>query len=333
MSNNLNEENTLITNRYATDDSFWSENLKKLVEYKVKNIMENRENKLKEWSKPTSDTEIEKCERSLRMVKEAVNSDSNLSKMNLEVYAKGSFYNRTNIPSDSDVDIAIVAKDYFFNKYPENISNENFGFITSPYSYEDFKKQIELILKVKFGQSNVTIGSKSIKIRSNSCRVNADIVPHFAHRKYKDFIYYDEGVALKDSNGGIIYNWPKQDYDKGVFKNNSTNRLYKNFVRILKNIRYEMESIYPSASKNKVPSYLISCLIYNVPDCYFNENDYLSFKIIIEFLIQKFNDPNNLTNWLEVNEIKNLFGYYQKWEINDVHQFLLDVKRFLEELK
>ena len=333
MSNDLNQENTLITNRYATDDSFWSENLKKLVEYKVKIIMDNRENKLKEWSKPPSDTEIEKCERSLRMVKEAVNSDSNLSKMNLEVYAKGSFDNRTNIPSDSDVDIAIVAKDYFFNKYPEDMSNEYFGFITSTYSYEDFKKQIELILIDKFGQSDVTIGSKSIKIRSNSCRVNADIVPHFVHRKYKDINLYDEGVALKDSNGGIIYNWPKQDYDRGVLKNTSTSRLYKNFVRILKNIRYEMESKYTSADKNKVPSYLISCLIYNVPNSYFNESYYISFKSIIDYLISETNKANNLTHWIEVNEIKYLFGCHQKWKINDVNQFLLDVKRFLEELK
>ena len=94
-----------------------------------------------------------------------------------------------------------------------------------------------------------------------------------------------------------------------------------------------MESKYTSADKNKVPSYLISCLIYNVPNSYFNESYYISFKSIIDYLISETNKANNLTHWIEVNEIKYLFGCHQKWKINDVNQFLLDVKRFLEELK
>ena len=49
------------------------------------------------------------------MVRQAIDEDPTLSAMNITVFVKGSFANRTNIPSDSDVDIAVVATDYFFN--------------------------------------------------------------------------------------------------------------------------------------------------------------------------------------------------------------------------
>lgn len=291
-----------------------------------------REERLRAWAKPPSQTEVDKCERVERMIKQAIEEDPKLSKMDISVYAKGSYYNRTNIPSDSDVDVAVVANDSFFNKYPEGKGHSDFGFLKSDYPFAEFKKDVAAAIVNKFGASEVEIGNKCIEVHSNSCRVDADVVPHFVHRRYAEDSTYHEGVAILKTDGLKVYNWPQQDYDAGVSKNEKTGKRYKALVRILKNIKCKMkEDGYDSA--DNVPSYLIACLIWNVPDYFFDDESYDKMTTdVVNFLIERTSDLANVKEWGEVNELKYLFRTSQAWKINEVHKFLTDVKKFMADL-
>lgn len=291
-----------------------------------------KEDRLRAWAKSPSQTEIEKCERVERMIKQAVEEDAKLSKMDISVYAKGSYYNRTNIPSDSDVDVAVVANNYFFNDYPEGRCHEDFNFSKSEYSFADFRADVARAVENKFGASEVEIGSKCIEVHSNSCRVDADVVPHFVHRRYAADKTFHEGVAILKPDGTKIYNWPKQDYDAGISKNDDTGKRYKALVRILKNIKCKMkEDGYASA--DKVPSYLVACLVWNVPNYFFAEASYLKMTgDVVDFLIERTSDLVNVKEWGEVNELKYLFRPSQPWKFDEVHQFLKDAKKFLAEM-
>lgn len=230
-----------------------------LLEKSVRTPNSNLEDRLQVWSKPPSQTEIEKCERAERMIKEAIQNDPILSKRKINIFAKGSYANRTNIPSDSDVDIAVVDQITFINQYPTGKKDSDFGFVPATYTLEQFSKDIAKAIENKFGKSEVTVDDKCIKIRSNSCRVDADVVPHAIHRRYKDNGEYYEGVAL-NASGKSIYNWPDQDYSNGVQKNSDTGKAYKGLVRILKSIRSEMASDKIQSAKF-AKSYLLACPI------------------------------------------------------------------------
>lgn len=291
------------------------------------------EAKLRSWAKKPSDTEVEKCERAVRMIKAAIDDDATLNKLNIDVYAKGSYANRTNIPSDSDVDVAVVLKTLFFNDYPDGMKQEDFGFVDATYVYEDFKRDVATAITNHFGRDQVTVGNKAIQVHSNSARVDADVVPHTVHRRYSADKSYVEGVALKTNAGQIIKNWPKQDYDNGVTKNEKTSKRYKACVRIIKNLRGEMsDNGYKSAEK--APSYLIACLIWNVPDHYFDEELYTKMiEDCLVYLVDRTSDLANVKEWGEVNELKYLFRPSQAWKFDEVHDFLVDALNYFRSLK
>lgn len=66
---------------------------------------------LARWTAPSSDTEQEKQERAERMIRQAIDDHEPFRECSLNVYAKGSYANNTNVRSDSDVDIAVECTD------------------------------------------------------------------------------------------------------------------------------------------------------------------------------------------------------------------------------
>jgi len=289
------------------------------------------EDRLSDWAAKPSDTEQEKCARAVRMVKAAIDKDPKLSKMNISIYAKGSFANRTNIPSDSDVDIAVEHNEVLLNEYPEGKDAASFGLISSPITFDSFRTDVFTAIQNEFGKTEAIPDEKCIKIRSNSCRVDADVVPHFGHRRYKDDGSFYKGVALvaKDKR---VYNWPQQDYDRGVQKNSATSKKYKGQVRILKNIRTEMiKDGYNSADSAK--SYLISCLMFNVPDAYFNNStNTKTILLVLNYLIEQTANATMVDKWVEVSGMKWLFRPSQSWSVSEINTFLKDAKSYLESL-
>lgn len=291
------------------------------------------ENKLTRWASPPGDTEKEKFEHAVHMVKKAIAADHKLSTLNISVYAKGSFYNRTNIPADSDVDVAVVLNTLFMNDYPAGTGNSDFDFEVSNYGYDDFKKDVQNAIIKYFGSDNVTLGNKAILVHSNTVRVDADVVPHAIHRRYQTDKSYVEGVALRTAAGQKIYNWPSQDYDNGITKNKNTSQNYKSMVRILKNLRGEMEGNGYSSAKSAA-SYLIACLLWNVPDFYFEEPTYTKMlEDCLIYLRDQTSDLVNVKEWGEVNELKYLFRSTQPWKLEDVNKFLSDAVLYFNGLK
>src|SRR5437762_1580488 len=198
------------------------------------------------WAKGPGKTEEEKCDNAVTAIKKAIADDPDLSKRRVSVFAQGSYRNRTNIRAESDVDVCVRCDEVFFADYPEGTSNETFGNQDADYKYSQFKNDLESALVRHFGRTSVTRGNKAFDIHENTYRVDADVVSAFEHRRYNlrvdgsHFINY--GVELRPDNGGKIINWPDQNYENGVAKRERTKLRYKKIVRILKNLRNEMQS-------------------------------------------------------------------------------------------
>jgi hypothetical protein len=274
------------------------------------------------WGQAPSQAEQEKCENAERAVRKAIAASTTLAQRSIEVFAQGSYANRTNVRQDSDVDICVLCRDVFFFRIPDGATREQYG-LTNPgtYAYGQFKNEVETALVNYFGRAAVSRGNKAFDLRQNSYRINADIVPCFEHRRYTAPAAYDEGTEFRTDAGAKIINWPRQNYDNGVQKNSDTSRRFKAMVRIMKQLRNYMveEGI---ASAKAIPSFLNECLVWNVPNGGFGHDTYAAdVRYAIAHLWNETRSIDTCGEWGEINELKYLFRG-QAWTREQVNMFL-----------
>lgn len=286
------------------------------------------------WAKGPAKTEEEKCERAVTAIQKAIENDPTLSKRKTAVFAQGSYQNRTNIRAESDVDVCVRCDDVFFPAYPEGTTRETFGNQEADYKFVQFKSDVENALVRHFGRAAVTRGNKAFDIHENTYRVDADVVPAFEHRRYTlradgtHFINY--GIEFRPDNGNSIINWPDQNYENGVAKRERTKLRYKKIVRILKNLRCEMQSDGVAQAEN-VASFLIECLVWNAPDNLFgNPTLATDVESVLRDLILKTSAEASCKEWGEVNELKYLFRAKQPWTREQAHNFLSAAWTYLD---
>jgi predicted nucleotidyltransferase len=291
------------------------------VQYLAKKVKRDWESDFSLWAKPPSETERQKCENAITAIRRAIAASEKLISRSTEVFLQGSYRNRVNVRQDSDVDVGIVCNDVFYFDLPAGYSREYFGISPATYTYSQFKNEVEEALKDYFGEDYVKRGNKAFDINANTYRVDADLAPFFAYRRYYANKTYDEGVKMLPDNGGEIINWPNQHYDKGVQKNTGTSKRYKKIVRILKKLCIEMEE-HNIAEAKQIPGFLIECMVYNVPPEHFNASTLKdNVKYVLAYLCLNTVEEEKCKDWAEVSELKYLFHSTQKWTIQQAFNF------------
>ncbi|WP_437284419.1 hypothetical protein [Sorangium sp. So ce406] len=89
---------------------------------------------------------------------------------------------------------------------------------------------------------------KAFDVRASGARLDAEVAVFLKHRRYTGkktatgAWEYIDGVELRPRNAPAerIINWPEQHYDRGIAKNEATNRRFKRMVRIFKRLRADM---------------------------------------------------------------------------------------------
>lgn len=284
------------------------------------------ESDFREWSKPPTATEEQRCTNAEAVVRNAIRSYSAFATRNIEVFAQGSYRNGTNVRTNSDVDICVRSMDVCFSDVPDGFAKSDFGLVDSSYSYAEFKDDVEKALKSYLGASAVSRGKKAFDLHANSYRVDADVVPTFEHRRY--FVSngtkrYLSGTELRPDDGGRIVNWPHQNYENGTTKNGLTGTRFKKLVRVLKRLRDEMVAEANEAAKS-IPSYLIECMVWNAPNSAFIGDDYAqNLRAILLHLHANTQMDAACTDWGEVNELKYLFRVGQPWTRAAANNFIV----------
>jgi hypothetical protein len=190
------------------------------------------------------------------------------------------------VRQESDVDICVCCT----NPYFVDFSQANYGSVNgqtdSPYTFYNFKDEVEAALKDKFGEDGYTRGSKAFNVHPNGYRVHADVVAALEYREYLPgtinpstntlIADYTVPVGTKFICGDTfksIVNWPEQHHDNGVEKNLRTGNRFKYIVRALKRLKFYLAENGNPELKD-FPSYLIECLVYRAPDSYLEEDSY-----------------------------------------------------------
>lgn len=281
------------------------------------------EAQFRQWASPPGKTEKTRCDNAASAIRNAINASETLKARGISVFAQGSYRNNTNVRKNSDVDIGIVCTDTFFYDLPEGFTKEQFRITPATYQYYEFKNDVETALGNYFGRKAVTRGNKSFDIHETSYHVEADLAPFFEHRRFRASGDALKGVELQPDNGSArIINWPEQHYENGVQKNIDTGTRYKSIVRVLKALSNEMT--VAKIPEGSIPGFLIECLVWNVPNSYFQNEKYTDD--VRESLISLYHNTKEeapCKEWGEVNELKYLFRPTQKWTREQANSFVL----------
>ena len=287
-----------------------------------------------EWSRPPGQGEHEKSERAIAAIKKAIAKSSTLASHNISVFTQGSFRNRTNVRKDSDVDVCILCSDTIIIDYPPGVTDGHTGLGPASYDFTDFKNDVGAALTSHFGRDHVTRGKKAFDIHENTYRIDADVVPCFEFRKFfvaSGVLYFHTGTALfPDGGGTTVTNFPEQQYQNGTAKNDATSRRFKKAVRIIKRLKNEMKT-NGILQAIPIPSYLIECLVWNVPNNLFVQ---LSLKQMVMNVLENIwtqtKTDNSSAYMFEENGIKLLFGAQPEWTRQQVNDFAAAAWNYVE---
>ncbi len=289
------------------------------------------------WADGPGKTEQEKCERAERAVKNAIDNHRVLQALDLTVRAHGSYRVRTSIKQESDVDIYVqVNKSDFFPRYPEGKTKVDFGNVDGTFDYAAFKNEVGLALRSYIGAATVTNGKNAFDVHENTYRIDADVIAVLPCRWYTgrfnvDYSHhYYEGIAFRNAAGAVIKSFPEDAYTSGAAKNDATFGRYKRVIRVIKNLRSYMEEKGVAEAKG-IASFLIECLVWNVPDDMLGDDAYWQDVYrILDFLRKGTASWETCQKWKEVNEIRDLWDAKQLWTFAQANSFASAAWKFLE---
>jgi hypothetical protein len=266
------------------------------------------------------------------MVREAVAAHPAFNNVALTVFAKGSYANNTNVRADSDVDIAVQCTEAeYWEEAQPGLRPSSSGTYGGEWTPGKLRSELTAALVTKFGAVAVdTSNSTAIFVKSNTARVDADVVPCFSFRRYMPDRNDRLGTMIVKKSGDRIVNYPDQQLKEGRAKNTRTGNAFKKSVRVLK----RLENVLTAEKRCKeLPSYFIECLAYNCPDAVFAHSTWT--ETVKAMLVQIWNyaggeEPREGSKrWLEVNGYFYLFHPKQKWTRADASEFVHAAWKYL----
>src|SRR5262249_46663472 len=142
------------------------------------------EEKLSGWTEPSSSTERDKLERTERMIREAVWLYKPFDACSINVFAKGSYANNTNVRADRDVDIAVECADRFYWEAAIAGSRSENPPYTGSWTPQKFREELGAALESQFPGQVSGSGSSAFHVNSGAAGVDAHVVPCFSYRFY-----------------------------------------------------------------------------------------------------------------------------------------------------
>ena len=93
------------------------------------------------------------------MIRTAIDANDDLKSMDIEVFTQGSYANNTNVRSESDVDVCVMLKDTFHTVYPDGKKREDYGFLASDLTFQQYRNMVKTALQDKFKTEYVNDGN------------------------------------------------------------------------------------------------------------------------------------------------------------------------------
>lgn len=199
-----------------------------------------------------------------------------------EIFGQGSRVNNTAVDQGSDIDLVLMLKRPF----------------DPGYGWEGFRDDVLAALGESWA---VRMGRRCLNVDDPDSLFGemVDILVATEHRAGAE-----QGVFFRDREGRPIVNHPKQHRRRGDEKDLRTGGRFKQTVRTAKRARGIAEGAGLIAA-GEAPSYLIECLLFNVPDHVLAQGYRAALAWLCRFLRD---DPAGFAALPCQNGINRLFG-------------------------
>ncbi|GAA2496857.1 nucleotidyltransferase domain-containing protein [Winogradskya humida] len=200
-----------------------------------------------------------------------------------EIFAQGSRVNGTYLEQSSDIDLVLM--------------------LTAPASSHDWEGFRDDVLGALGETYTVRMGRRCLNVDDQGSLFGemVDILVATEHRfsPVPGAEFYEQGVFFRDVEGRPIVNYPKQHRRNGDEKDLRTGGRFKQVVRAAKRAR--------KLAGDDTPSYLIECLLFNVPDAVYRTST--AYRGAFDWLSRCYHeDPVVFAELPCQNGINRLFG-------------------------
>lgn len=287
------------------------------------------------WERAESTSETDRIERARDMVRDALVSNAFLTGQGIKLVEQGSFTNRTNTRGESDIDLRVQHPDRWI-EYGYGVDSgaaySAGGYFSTGVTYaamrDRMRQEIVAELRRAFGRSAVDdTGTKAIKVKGlDGSRSEVDVVPCFTlHHITSTSLFGNdtvEGVAILGTDDAWTLNYPDQHITNGRAKRERTAHRFKRVVRTVKRMQADM--LEHDSLAERVPSFLVECLIYAVEDVYFlveDDDRYGRVQRVLNRSLEQLSAGLPTYLMTEINGIKPLFGG-QSWSVESTRNFV-----------
>ncbi len=289
------------------------------------------------WERSESDAETQRIERARNMVQQALGKNRWLNTERARIVPQGSFTNRTNTRLDADIDLRVqhpMLKIEYGPGVHAGIAWQQGGYYDTGVSYgyasDRMRAEIRSELIAAFGALAIDdTGNKAIRVKGlDGSRSEVDVVPCFTLHHITGQALLGQtptlGAAIlsKDKTSWTL-NYPDQHLNNGRAKRLNTGLQFKRVVRIVKRLRADMTE--RGILREKVPSFLVECLVYLVEDGYFTDaSDDRCGRVsrVLDRLAEILASPPTAFTAHEINGIKLLFAGGQAWTLDAARNFV-----------
>lgn len=270
------------------------------------------EDTLESWTDPKR-AALKSAKDTHEKIRNALNNSDTLDDVDFHDFLQGSYTNNTIIRDSSDVDIVVRLDEFeYFNLHDldpedqEDVDVEDFD-----YDYDEFRDDVLSVLRDTYSKGSFDPSGNAIEVSAPGLPLNADVLVCVKYNHYYNYPQgYYEGIVFfpTDSNASVV-NYPTRHRDHGADKQDETNDLYKETVRMLKNARNEIVAD-GYITDDIVASYFIECLLYNVPPGRFADDLQERYIRIVDYL-----KKTDVSGWKCQNGVTDLFGSGRtKWD-------------------
>ena len=286
------------------------------------------EDTLESWTDPKR-AALQSAQDTHTKIRNTLNDSDTLDDVDFHDFLQGSYANNTIIRESSDVDIVVRLDEFeYFNLHDlgpedqEDVDVEDFD-----YGYDEFRDDVLSVLQDTYPEGMFDPSGNAIEVSAPGLPLDADVVVCVQYKHYYNYPQgYYEGIVFwpTDSISSVV-NYPTRHRDHGSDKQDETDDLFKETVRMFKNARNEVvDDGY--ITDDIVASYFIECLLYRVPPGRYVDDLQERYLKIVTYL-----QETDYSDWRCQNGVTDLFGSGPtKWDTWHAKLFLDALETYWE---
>lgn len=270
------------------------------------------EDVLEGWIDPKR-AAVKSAEKTHKKIRNALNDSDTLADVEFHDFLQGSYANNTIIRDLSDVDIVVRLDEFeYFNlrdldpEDQEDVDVEDYD-----YDHDEFRDDVLSVLQDTYPEGTFDPSGNAIEISAPGLPLDADVLVCVKYKHHYNYPqgYYDGIVFWPTDSISSVVNYPTHHRDHGSDKQDDTDDLFKETVRMFKNARKEVVA-NGYITDDIVASYFIECLLYNVPPGRYVEDLQERYVKIVNYL-----QKTDYSDWRCQNGVTDLFGSGRtKWD-------------------